>query len=308
MKKFIYRILLFVLPAISVLAIVDFVYSKAAAKSNYFSIEAWYDLMNGNIDADVIVMGSSRAWVHVNPQILDSVLNTTTYNIGIDGSCINRQIHKYNVFRNLNRKPKLIIQNIDQASLGYTKGYQKAQIFPYFWNSEMRSEMYASEALSVWEKYIPLYRFYRNFDRATLNGMIKNTKRTLTNGYEGKNRHWDGTAFSKVKSIKFNVNDTTLTMFDEYLAKAKAEGINIVFVYTPLFNGAIKKMENIEEMYATYQRLADKYDIPILNYWNMDICSDTAYFYNAMHLNKRGAEIFSDSLANDIKRLGILNR
>ena len=38
----------------------------------------------------------------------------------------------------------------------------------------------------------------------------------------------------------------------------------------------------------------------------MDICYDTTYFYNAMHLNKIGAEIFSDTLANDIKRLGII--
>lgn len=119
-------------------------------------------------------------------------------------------------------------------------------------------------------------------------------------------RKWNGTALNKVKTVHFNANSTTIAMFDQYLANAKAEGIKVVFVYAPLYIGAIQKMDNKEEMYATYQRIADKYNIPILDYMNMAICSDTTYFYNAMHLNKRGAEIYSDSLANDIKRLGIL--
>ena len=96
-------------------------------------------------------------------------------------------------------------------------------------------------------------------------------------------------------------------MFDEYLAKTKAENIKVVFVYAPLYAGAIRIFENIDEMHDVYQRIAEKYDIPIIDYMNMGISSDTAYFYNATHLNYRGAEIYSDSLANAIKRLGILN-
>ena len=46
--------------------------------------------------------------------------------------------------------------------------------------------------------------------------------------------------------------------------------------------------------------------IPILDYTHMSLCEDTSYFYNAMHLNKKGSDIFSDSLANDIKKMGIL--
>lgn len=95
-------------------------------------------------------------------------------------------------------------------------------------------------------------------------------------------------------------------MFDDYLAKTKAEGIKVIFVYTPLYIGATRKIENLKEMYDKYQEYANKYDIPILDYTYMDICYDTTYFYNAMHLNKIGAEIFSDTLANDIKRLGII--
>ena len=112
----------------------------------------------------------------------------------------------------------------------------------------------------------------------------------------------------EVDSIIFTPNETSLRMFDEYLSKAKAEGIKVVFVYAPQYIGATNKISNLDKMYKQYREFSDKYNIPILDYTYMDICYDTTYFYNAMHLNKRGAEIYSDSLANDIKRLNILGK
>jgi len=308
MKKFLYSIILFVLPVWTMLTIVDYYYSQAATKSNSFHINAWYDLMHGEIDADVVVMGSSRAWVHISPIILDSILGVNTYNLGIDGSTINRQIKKYNVFRKYNKKPKLIIQNIDHASLGYKNGYLREQFFPYFWDKAIRDEFYSSEPISIWEKYIPFYRYCHNFDNETIHDIVCNTTPQLIKGYQGQERVWDGSKYGKVQSIRFLPNDTTLMMFDDYLSRAKIEGIKIIFVYTPLYIGATRKIENLKEMHILYQKLADKYSIPILDYTYMGICYDTIYFYNAMHLTKTGAEIFSDSLANDIRRLGIINK
>lgn len=308
MRRFIYSILLFFVPVYGTLAVIDFCLSKELQNSNYKGIESWYDLMHGKIDADVIVMGSSRAWVHVNPIILDTVLNTSTYNIGIDGSNINRQIQKYKLFRKFNRKPKVIIQNIDQNSLGYTIGYMKEQFYPYFWNISMRNIFLPTEPFTFADKYIPCYRYYHCFDFETLHGMLVNTKRLLTKGYEGKERIWDGSGLKKVKSIEFKENDTTMVMLHEYLAEAKAEGIKVVFVYTPLYYKATNKIKNIDEMHSAYKKIADKYGIPILDYMTMSLCKDTTYFYNAMHLNKKGSEIFSDSLAHDLKRLGILSQ
>lgn len=71
-------------------------------------------------------------------------------------------------------------------------------------------------------------------------------------------------------------------------------------MYAPLYVGAQEKISNEKEMRDYYVQCALKYDIPILDYSNMDICSDTTCFYNAMHLNKKGAELYSARLAEDI--------
>lgn len=308
MKRFITNILLFVLPSMSVLAVIDYFYSKAAVKSNVDEIEAWYDLMHGQIDADVIVMGNSRACFHVNPLILDSILGTSTYNIGMDGSWINRQIHKYNMFRKYNRKPKLIIQTIDHMSLKYAYGYLMEQYFPYFWNKAMRDEVLSHEPLTPWEKYIPMYRFYRRYDCAKMYNLLDSTSHLMIKGYIGMEKPWDGSTLRKLKTISFEYSDTTKAMFDDYLAKAKSEGIRVVFVYTPHYIEVKEKMDNWEEMRTTYQGFADKYGISILDYSDMTFCSDTTFFYNAMHLNKKGSEMFSDSLAHDLIRLRLYEK
>ena len=102
-------------------------------------------------------------------------------------------------------------------------------------------------------------------------------------GYEGKERHWDGSNFKRIKEIRFAPNDTTARLFDEYLAKAKEEDIKVILVYAPQYIGVTNKTSNQAYMHEWYQQIADRYDFPILDYTYM--------------------EIFSDSLAHDLKRL-----
>jgi lysophospholipase L1-like esterase len=79
-------------------------------------------------------------------------------------------------------------------------------------------------------------------------------------------------------------------------------------VYAPLYIDATEKIINIEGMYQMYDSIARKYNIPILDYNYDPISYDTIYFYNATHLNKKGAELFSVKLAHDIDTLGILKK
>ncbi len=56
---------------------------------------------------------------------------------------------------------------------------------------------------------------------------------------------------------------------------------------------------------SLYQNYAAKYDIPLLDYSNHPICFDKAYFYDYGHLNRRGSELFSEILTQDLRNLGI---
>ena len=301
-KRFLLIICSFVIP-ILLLYPIDYVYSRIAMRSNLIRIEAWYDMISSKKDADVLAMGSSRAYRHINPLVLDSVLGVNSYNMGITGSAFNRQMHKYNLYLKDNCKPKLIIQNIDYATMGYTVDLEKVQFLPFFWDRSMRKEIIAYEHFSFIEKWLPLIRYYGYVDQIPL----RTSPRRLTKGYIGTDYPWDGTRYSTVDSISFHTDKTTVEMFDGFLAQCKTDNIKVVFVHTPIYIGATNLMTNRDEMFAFFNERAQKYDIPILDYAYMEMCYDTTYFHNATHLNKRASEAFTDILANDIKRMGIIN-
>ena len=298
MKCFIYRILSWCAVLIIVLIILDFFLSRVIQTSHQREYASWNDIVHGNASADVIVMGSSRAWAQFSPQVLDSVLHKETYNIGIDGSAINRQINKYHVYRHYNRKPSVILQNVDFWTIDITTGYERHQYFPYFWIPYFRKAIFPNEPFSFWEKYLPFYR-YSHFGVRNL--FIE--PRTLTKGYLGNDNPWDGKELAQQGLFSFEPDTLATVMFEKYLQEAQDEGIQVFFVFAPVYVEAILKLQNIDEMYSFYYSLAKKYGAKVIDYTFDDISRDTSFFYNATHLNRRGAELFSKKHGLEVEHI-----
>ena len=72
-------------------------------------------------------------------------------------------------------------------------------------------------------------------------------------------------------------------------------------VYTPVHIDGQKFVTNRDELIETYNNYSSKYSIRFYDYSKDSICLDRSYFYNSTHLNKKGSEIFSKKLANDLK-------
>ncbi len=89
MKRFLVRVSIF-FTILTVLAVgLDFALSSFYRKSlsqGDLDMETWEDVYRGEIDADVLVLGSSRALMHYSPKILADSLSHSVYNLGMDGS------------------------------------------------------------------------------------------------------------------------------------------------------------------------------------------------------------------------------
>jgi hypothetical protein len=99
------------------------------------------------------------------------------------------------------------------------------------------------------------------------------------------------------------MDSATIQLFDEFLNHCKINKIQVVLVNSPVYYQATQKLVNKEKLNNLILGFSKKYDIPYLDYTNDSICYDTAYFKVAVHLNRKGAEIFSTKLANDLKKL-----
>ena len=306
MRKFIVKILKFGLLLFVVAAVADYVLSKQYHQTADYRYAVWNDIVKGGMQNDLIVMGSSRSWVHISPKILDSALNISSYNIGMDGSCIDRQIPRYKMYRKRNAKPKVIIQNVDWNSTlqnGERDKYLMSQYYPYFFDADMRKIAIGPEEFGFFEMWVPLFRYlnHSNLGRTIrdIRG-LSNAEFSVEKGYRGFDQSWDGLALKKIDSIYFKYNQSSLIEFCDYLADCQKDSVKVVFVYAPFYVGGRKKVVNLQEFYSLFESVAREYNVTILDYLENDICTDTAFFYNAMHLNRRGAEKFTRMLARDL--------
>ena len=281
----------------------DAVTTYAFHKKTTRKYVVWNDIIHSSINANMLIMGNSRAWCQYSPRILDSILGTRTYNIGIDGSCFNRQLARYDIYRHYQQcSPTYIIQNVEFFTLGHSEGYEREQFMPYLMFPYFRKRICEIEPFSFGELYIPMYCYYTNnvYDEFTKFDF------PVDRGYFGKDKTWEGNKSKETKPYYQSLDTNTLSMFTNYIEDVQKEGIRLIFVFAPLYKDVFDKVLNLHEIHDVYYELSERYDVPILDYADCWLSQDTAYFYNATHLNKTGAELFTKQLCHDLDSLGIL--
>lgn len=270
-------------------------------------------LMNDSINADVVILGNSRASSSYHPTVLDTILRVDSRNLGVSGQPFGVSYLRWQLYQRHNRRPKLLIINIDYADLEMVaNGFEKEQYYPYMKDTLVKPylDLYG---FSWAEKHVPMYRYRGNYKLMCI-GLLEflhiwhDTKGDYIKGYSNKEWDWEGEKLEGVLRngrVKGQCNPQVVNLLEGLLEVAKKDEISVVFVYAPLFK---RLKENLDEQLSlqTYKRLSEAYDVPILDFSEMDICYETRYFHDANHVNSSGAVRFSKDLAHSIDTLGVL--
>lgn len=314
MKYFIKYIFLFLVPIILISYPLDIYISSKLKHSHKYQgeFEVWKDIYNGNINTDLLIYGSSRAWVDINPKILKDYLNTDVYNLGIDGHNFWLQYLRHLEYLKYNKAPKQIILAVDFGSLQKREDlYLYEQFLPYMlWNSNIINFTKSYEGFDLFDYYVPLKRYIGEYSvlKQTFNVSLENDNNSSYRnlGFRSVNKSWTDEfelARTKMKSYKVNINHASVSLFNMFLANCKDNNIDVVLVYTPEYIEGQKFIENRQKIMSIYKLYANKYDFYFLDYSKDNINYDKQYFYNATHLNKSGSTLFSQNLAHDLLEL-----
>jgi hypothetical protein len=172
MKKFILKTLCFFLPAIILAYPLDFVMSYYLSQSKSYpgEYEVWNDIYNANANCDIAIYGSSRAWVHIDPEILSDSLVNKAYNFGMDGHNFWMQYLRYLEHVKYNKKPSTIILSVDMFSLQKRNDlFQLDQFLPYMlWNSNIQEYTSSYIGYNKFDYYLPLIRYSGKYKALTL--------------------------------------------------------------------------------------------------------------------------------------------
>lgn len=311
MKKFIIKFFVFFIIVIAGAFFFDHAISNGLSTMNDYRYKCWNEIQEGNINADIIINGNSRALSHFTPSIIDSTFNCKSYNLGFGGHPFNAQYFKYGYYLHHNKKPKVIIQNVDFFTLAdlFIIGHQREQVLPYVNESYMRKNL-PHFGFSRFEIYLPLIRYF-GYPAIIKNGFLEffslkhYNNKTSNQGYIPEVGSWNPSELNKLKTINFSKDSFTITLFEKYLRELKSENVKVFLVNSPIYFKASEKMIDRNQMNLYYNNIANKYGFKYLDYTNDPICYDSTKFVVAVHLNEVGANIFTRKLAEDLKKFNI---
>ncbi|SCY40775.1 hypothetical protein [Flavobacterium caeni] len=316
MKRFLIKFVLFLLP-IGLLAYgLDVFISSNLRKSTGFTkgeMTVWSDLYDKKVNSEILVMGSSRAWVHLDAKMIGDSLHTSAYNLGMDGHNFWMQDFRFQLAMQQPVKPKVVIQSIDVFTLARRKDlFYSEQFLPYMLGNDSLQKV--TQNFIGYENYdfhIPLIRYYGK-GKAMLEAfkiaLGGKNEPTRIRGYQGQLIPWTNEleeAKKRMNHFTVEMEPQTVALFERYIQFCKASGIQLVFVYSPEYIEGQQFIANRKQMIDVYRKFAQKYSIPFFDYSTDPISYDRNYFYNALHMNKFGAEKFTAEFIQDLRTLDL---
>lgn len=264
---------------------------ERVAKS-YFSLN--------KVEADVIIVGSSRAETGYNSKILmDSLQNHTVNNCGGDGQgffytniLVNSILDRYS--------PKAIIWDFRERELGGKAEENLSLVYPYYWRDEyIRQELDFMEGSCF--KFRILFNAYRY--NATAGRILRSmTKRgpECSYGFAGR------PATQATKTIiprDFEIKDDQLDSIKvkKFIATAnrmKACGCKLIVIVSPMYN-----YYNEDNFYTRENRkICDDLGALYIDDSHMEgFIHNNEYTFDEYHLNIKGANEFTRRLVGQIR-------
>lgn len=315
MRKFIGKGFVFALFVILLAIALDAMISFGLLKTDCYRYQVFSDIFKGNLKYDVLYMGNSRGFSHFNPRIIDSICHVNSYDLGLGGYPINAQIAEYHCYKKHNGTPKLIVQQVDFMTINIVQDirhqHDSERFFPTVYDGVMRNELRAL-GYGFMESYCPLYRYF-GYQKVIKDGLLEfigvrhYVDRPAYKGFSPEKGAWDGTNVAAMDSITGVLDEDAIMLFENYLAECKEDGVYVLLVNSPVYAPTTRKVKNMDEVNAYFERTAEKFGYKYLNYTeNYPLCNDTLNFCVSVHLNPEATDKFSSDFAHDLNSLGFL--
>ena len=295
-----------------VVCLTDFLIDTGLRKVRTSSFGVTNQIVRGEINADILVTGSSRAQVHYDPRVISQVTGRSAFNIGINGSQTDMQVALLKTYLRHNRKPSLVIHNLDLYAFQTTHEiYDPAQYFPYLNEEPIYRAIERVAPTEAWKwRWLPLHAYATQDLRFTWLVGFKalagfQPPETNFNGFTPRNLKWTGDfermRGSRHEGVTFEIEPQGVKDLEEIPTICAANGIKMVFVYSPEYVEMQALERNRQEVFALFRTIANRYGTPVWDYSDSPICRERDYFYNSQHLNADGAATYSNSIAGRLR-------
>jgi hypothetical protein len=235
---------------------------------------------------------------HYVPEIFEASLKMSFYSAGRENMGV---FYQTAVLKSVLKRytPKIIILDftgIEKKEIEYDR---LSSLLPYYrTHEEIRSII---ELKSPFEKIKLISKIYPFNSQILLTAIgnleINKIKRADNNSYEADYEEWKAELDSIPNSIAYTIDSKIIAYFHEFITDAKKSGAKVFIIYSPIFL-KYDKNQGID----ICNRICNSEDVL---FW--DFSKDTLFLQNkqlfkdVLHLNHKGAILFSNLVVEKIK-------
>lgn len=300
MLKFIKKIVIFFV----IVAVVDVAmgyfcrYLNSHAKGG--DTRTHYDIAM-NMQADILLFGSSRCNHHYVPKIITDSLGLSSYNCGLEGNGILYQYSRLQMI--LDRfTPKMIIydvsNNFDLKTDDYSKylGWQRR----FYDISGVREVFSDINPMEQYKMYSQLYRYNSDFIQM-LSDNVHPIQADPENGYEAVHRKMEyEPKGSNIVPDAIKWDATKKKYFIKFYEQCKKNNIILIVAYSPLYHAQSSKV------FAEMTEFCTLHKITLLDhYTDSDFVNNKDFFYDTSHMNADGATAYTKKVASELKQMNL---
>ena len=285
MKRLISRIALFLVLMTFVYAITTQVFSRLEQHAQGESQRLSY--IHNRLVADSIIMGSSRALHHYNPQLLGNY-----YNVGEDRMGILFNYGRLLLLRE-RHMPKKIIYDVepdyDLLDQGDNDSYL-GPLRPYYHRPGIQAILWDVDST---ERIKMLFPFYP-YNGRLMKLLADNThpQMSYTKGYSP----YEGCeAIVPEKLPQDKLDPLKLEYLKKLIRLCQASHTELIFAASPQLS------YQSDSVYQAFQAICQQERIPFFNHFcDTAYTHHSAYFHNANHLNRIGSNIYTKEIRKEI--------
>lgn len=245
-------------------------------------------------ECDLVILGSSRARNHYNPEILSDSLGMSCFNAGKSGHFLMYQSAQLHVM--LSRyTPKWII--LDVVPYDFTGGnnYDRLSVLlPYKRHEETHRFLKMRSEFEMWKCMSEIYPYNSMFLKLIPN--LKNTGAFNKNGFQPLHGYYKGEKqIYDNDSIK--TDDDKVEEFRRIIKLCKNKGIKLTVVTSPFYADYKKQTSTT----LLVKEICNEEGIEYFNFLNDKDFEDIKLYHTVDHLNFYGADKFTNKVVKLLK-------
>ena len=316
MKSFLVKSLVLFIAVMLLFKVLDKMAVSGLSKLQDDDFKDLHMLYNNQIEDDMLILGSSRSWNHFNIREIEKITNIKSRVVGLSGADYYMQRTLWEPVLNSDNAIKYIVHVVGALECGQRSDgiFKKYKFLPYLDNKYVYTNLSNSKD-DLWkDRYIPLYKFHGSY-KYFIKGIVSNLNigvpepYTKYKGFQGFDENWNG----EIDVDAINIPESNIMASINYIRLeaqlARKKDKVLVLVYTPesietksIFTKRKRVIEDLKKVEADFD------NVYFLNYVDWYGNSNHDLFKDPIHLNSKGAKLFSQTFAEDVLKIINLNK